>query len=37
VAEVGFTDLEPGSGHGTMGGSSRVSWIEVYAKKVPRS
>ena len=36
VDEVGWTDLQAGSGHGTMGGSSRVDWIEVYARKVPR-
>lgn len=36
VDEVGFTDLMPGSGHGTIGGSSRIDWIEVYARKVPR-
>jgi hypothetical protein len=37
VAEIGFTDLQAGSGHGTMGGSSRVKWIEVYGKRLPRS
>ena len=36
VAEIGWTDLQAGSGHGTMGGSSRVDWIEVYAKRTPR-
>lgn len=36
VDAVGFTDLMPGSGHGG-GGSSRVQWIEVYGKPVPRS
>jgi len=36
VAEIGWTDLMPGSGHGTPGGSTRVDWIEVYANKVPR-
>ena len=35
VDEVGFTDLVAGSGHGA-GGSSRVSWIEVYGKPVRR-
>lgn len=37
VAEIGWTDLQAGSGHGTNGGSSRVDWIEVYAPRVPRS
>ena len=36
VEEIGWTDLMPGSGHGTPGGSTRVDWIEVYAQKVPR-
>jgi len=36
VEEIGWTDLMPGSGHGTPGGSTRVDWIEVYALKVPR-
>lgn len=36
VEEIGFTDLMRGSGHG-MGGGSRVDWIEVYGKPVPRS
>ena len=35
VDEVGFTDLAIGSGHGT-GGSSRIAWIEVYGRPVPR-
>jgi hypothetical protein len=35
VDEIGFTDLMRGSGHG-MGGGSRVDWIEVYGKPVPR-
>jgi hypothetical protein len=35
VDEVGFTDLMRGSGHG-QGGGSRVDWIEVYGKPVPR-
>jgi len=37
VEEVGWTDLQAGSGHGTTGGSSRVNWIEVYARTVPRN
>jgi hypothetical protein len=36
VAEIGWTDLMAGSGHGTPGGSTRVDWFEVYARKVPR-
>ncbi len=36
VEEIGWTDLMPGSGHGTPGGSTRVDWFEVYAVKVPR-
>jgi len=35
VDEIGFTDLMPGSGHGT-GGYSDVAWIEVYGKPVKR-
>jgi hypothetical protein len=35
VEEIGFTDLMRGSGHG-MGGGSRVDWMEVYGKPVPR-
>jgi hypothetical protein len=35
VEEIGFTDLMRGSGHG-MGGGSRVDWIEVYGKPIPR-
>jgi hypothetical protein len=35
VDEIGFTDLMAGSGHGA-GGSSRVDWMEVYGKPVPR-
>ena len=35
VDEVGFTDMMAGAGHGA-GGSSRVSWIEVYGKPVKR-
>ena len=36
VAEVGFTDMMPGSGHGVLAGSSRVDWIEVYGVRVPK-
>jgi hypothetical protein len=36
VNAIGFTDLSRGSGHGG-GGSSRVTWIEVYGTPVPRS
>jgi hypothetical protein len=35
VEEIGFTDLMRGSGHG-LGGGSRIDWIEVYGKPVPR-
>jgi hypothetical protein len=35
VEEVGFTDLMPGGGHGAPG--SRIDWIEVYGKPVPRA
>jgi len=35
VEEIGFTDLMRGSGHGA-GGGSRIDWIEVYGKPVPR-
>ena len=39
VDEIGFTDLTPGNiaerGHGTSG-ASRIDWIEVYGKSVPR-
>ena len=35
VEEIGFTDLMRGAGHGS-GGGSRVDWIEVYGKPVPR-
>ncbi len=35
VDEIGFTDLMPGSGNGA-GGTTRVDWIEVYGKPVPR-
>jgi hypothetical protein len=36
VDEVGFTDLMPGSGHGT-GGWIQLGGIEVYGKPVPRA
>ena len=36
VSELGFTDLMRGGGHGA-GGGSRVDWIEVYGKPVPRA
>src|SRR6267142_135310 len=36
VEEIGFTDLMRGSGHGS-GGGSRLDWIEVYGKPVPRA
>jgi hypothetical protein len=36
VEEIGFTDLMRGGGHGS-GGGSRVDWIEVYGKAVPRA
>ena len=35
VDEIGFTDLMAGAGHGA-GGSSRISWIEVYGNPVKR-
>ena len=35
VEEIGFTDLMPGTGHGG-GGGSRIDWIEVTGKPVPR-
>ncbi len=35
VEEIGFTDLMRGAGHGSAGGS-RLDWIEVYGKPVPR-
>jgi hypothetical protein len=35
VEEVGFTDLMRGGGHGAPG--SRIDWIEVYGKPVPRA
>ncbi len=34
VEEIGFTDLMRGGGHGAPG--TRVDWIEVYGKPVPR-
>jgi hypothetical protein len=36
VAEIGFTDMMPGSGHGKQAGSSRVDWIEVYGARAPK-
>jgi hypothetical protein len=36
VEEIGFTDLMRGAGHGSAGGS-RLDWIEVYGKPVPRN
>jgi hypothetical protein len=35
VDEVGFVDLAPAGGHGSSGWVN-ISWIEVYAKGVPR-
>jgi hypothetical protein len=35
VEEIGFTDLMRGAGHGS-GGGSRVDWIQVSGKPVPR-
>ena len=35
VDEVGFVDLAPAGGHGSSGWTN-ISWIEVYAKAVPR-
>ena len=34
VEEIGFSELMPGGGHG--GAGSRIDWIEVYGKPVPR-
>ena len=34
VEEIGFTDLMRGGGHGAPG--SRIDWIEVYGKPIPR-
>ncbi|MDO8632690.1 MAG: hypothetical protein Q7R41_19580, partial [Phycisphaerales bacterium] len=36
VEEIGFTDLMRGSGHGG-GGGSRIDWIQVTGKTVPRA
>jgi len=36
VEEIGFTDLMRGAGHGS-GGGSRVDWIQVTGKPVPRT
>ena len=36
VEEIGFTDLMPGSGHGT-GGWIQLGTIEVYGKAVPNN
>jgi hypothetical protein len=36
VEEIGFTDLMRGAGHGSAGGS-RLDWIEVYGKPIPRN
>jgi hypothetical protein len=35
VDEVGFVDLAPAGGHGSSGWAN-ISWIEVYARPVPR-
>jgi hypothetical protein len=35
VEEIGFTELMPGGGHG--GAGSRIDWMEVYGKPVPRA
>jgi hypothetical protein len=35
VDEIGFTELMRGGGHGSAG--SRIDWIEVYGKPVPRA
>jgi hypothetical protein len=34
VEEIGFTEMMRGGGHGASG--SRIDWIEVYGKSVPR-
>jgi hypothetical protein len=34
VEEIGFTEMMRGGGHGASG--SRIDWIEVYGKPVPR-
>jgi hypothetical protein len=36
IEEIGFTDLMRGAGHGS-GGGSRVDWIQVTGKPVPRA
>jgi hypothetical protein len=36
VDEIGFVDLAPAGGHGNSGWAN-ISWIEVYAKPVPRT
>jgi hypothetical protein len=36
VEEIGFTDLMRGAGHGS-GGGSRVDWIKITGKPVPRA
>jgi hypothetical protein len=36
VEEIGFTDLMRGAGHGS-GGGTRVDWIQVTGKPVPRA
>jgi hypothetical protein len=36
VEEIGFTDLMRGAGHGS-GGGSRLDWIEVTGRPVPRA
>jgi hypothetical protein len=35
VEEIGFSELMRGGGHGSSG--SRIDWIEVYGKPVPRA
>lgn len=35
VEEIGFTEMMRGGGHGSSG--SRIDWIEVYGKPVPRA
>jgi hypothetical protein len=36
IEEIGFTDLMRGAGHGS-GGGSRIDWIQVTGKPVPRA
>jgi hypothetical protein len=36
VEEIGFTDMMRGAGHGS-GGGSRIDWIQVTGKPVPRA